>query len=90
MHSHLCHHASLLRRVCPPSFFPLPHFSSHYFSSQALIELANEVIAARMVEYYTSMSTNLRGRPIYVQYSNYKELKTNSACAQQVNTATPG
>ncbi|PIK45173.1 putative polypyrimidine tract-binding protein 1-like isoform X1, partial [Apostichopus japonicus] len=51
--------------------------------NQALIELANEVIAARMVEYYTSMTTNLRGRPIYVQYSNYKELKTNSACAQQ-------
>lgn len=51
---------------------------------QALIELANEVIAARMVEYYGAVSVNLRGRPVYVQYSNHKELKTNSACAQQV------
>ncbi|KAJ8040946.1 Polypyrimidine tract-binding protein 2 [Holothuria leucospilota] len=51
--------------------------------NQALIELANEVIAARMVEYYGAVSVNLRGRPVYVQYSNHKELKTNSACAQQ-------
>lgn len=37
-----------------------------------------------MVNYYTSVTPVLRGQPIYVQFSNHKELKTDSSPNQAV------
>lgn len=37
-----------------------------------------------MVNYYTSVTPVLRGQPIYIQFSNHKELKTDSSPNQAV------
>lgn len=42
-----------------------------------------------MVNYYTSVTPVLRGQPIYIQFSNHKELKTDSSPNQAVRRA-PG
>ncbi|NXL91083.1 PTBP3 protein, partial [Alectura lathami] len=46
--------------------------------SQAFLELDSEEAAANMVSYYTSSTPQLYSQPVYVQYSNYKELKTDN------------
>ncbi|XP_068095857.1 polypyrimidine tract-binding protein 2 isoform X1 [Hyperolius riggenbachi] len=51
--------------------------------NQAFLELATEEAAATMVNYYASMPPHLRNQPIYIQYSNHKELKTDSALNQR-------
>ncbi|XP_075038432.1 polypyrimidine tract-binding protein 2 [Mixophyes fleayi] len=51
--------------------------------NQAFLEMATEEAAATMVNYYTSMTPHLRNQPIYIQYSNHKELKTDSALNQR-------
>ncbi|XP_073499338.1 polypyrimidine tract-binding protein 2 isoform X2 [Phyllobates terribilis] len=51
--------------------------------NQAFLELATEEAAATMVNYYTSLTPHLRNQPIYIQYSNHKELKTDSALNQR-------
>lgn len=51
--------------------------------NQAFLELATEETAATMVNYYNSMTPHLRNQPIYIQYSNHKELKTDSALNQR-------
>ncbi|XP_053550033.1 polypyrimidine tract-binding protein 2 [Bombina bombina] len=51
--------------------------------NQAFLELASEEAAATMVNYYTTMTPHLRNQPIYIQYSNHKELKTDSALNQR-------
>uniref|UniRef100_A0A2K5CAV9 RRM domain-containing protein n=1 Tax=Aotus nancymaae TaxID=37293 RepID=A0A2K5CAV9_AOTNA len=55
-------------------------------NNQAFIEMNTEEAANTMVNYYTSVTPMLRGQPIYIQFSNHKELKTdsspNQACAQ--------
>lgn len=38
-----------------------------------------EEAANTMVNYYTSVTPVLRGQPIYIQFSNHKELKTDSS-----------
>lgn len=43
-----------------------------------------EEAANTMVNYYTSVTPVLRGQPIYVQFSNHKELKTDSSPNQAV------
>lgn len=40
--------------------------------------------ARRIVEHYTSNPPNIRQRTVFVQFSNHKELKTDSGPAQQV------
>lgn len=44
---------------------------------QAFLELADEGAAATMVTYYASAIAQLRGRAVYVQFSNHRELKTD-------------
>ena len=44
--------------------------------------------ARRIVEHYTSNPPNIRQRTVFVQFSNHKELKTDSGPAQQVNQIT--
>lgn len=53
-------------------------------SCQAFIEMNTEEAANTMVNYYTSVTPVLRGQPIYIQFSNHKELKTDSSPNQAV------
>ncbi|KAL6257491.1 hypothetical protein P5V15_011061 [Pogonomyrmex californicus] len=43
----------------------------------AFLEMADENAAATMVTYYASGVAQLRGRAVYVQFSNHRELKTD-------------
>ncbi|KAJ4439779.1 hypothetical protein ANN_07907, partial [Periplaneta americana] len=45
--------------------------------AKAFLEMADEVAASTMVTYFTSCMAQLRGRAVYVQFSNHKELKTD-------------
>uniref|UniRef100_A0A8C2S6T2 Polypyrimidine tract-binding protein 1 n=1 Tax=Capra hircus TaxID=9925 RepID=A0A8C2S6T2_CAPHI len=66
--------------------------------NQAFIEMHTEEAANTMVNYYTSVTPVLRGQPIYIQFSNHKELKTDSspnqaraqAALQAVNSVQSG
>ncbi|CAH6779339.1 Ptbp1 [Phodopus roborovskii] len=54
--------------------------------NQAFIEMNTEEAANTMVNYYTSVAPVLRGQPIYIQFSNHKELKTDSSPNQAVRS----
>nr|XP_033781959.1 polypyrimidine tract-binding protein 3 isoform X2 [Geotrypetes seraphini]XP_033781966.1 polypyrimidine tract-binding protein 3 isoform X2 [Geotrypetes seraphini]XP_033781975.1 polypyrimidine tract-binding protein 3 isoform X2 [Geotrypetes seraphini]XP_033781984.1 polypyrimidine tract-binding protein 3 isoform X2 [Geotrypetes seraphini] len=66
--------------------------------SQAFLEMASEESAVTMLNYYTPITPHLRSQPVYIQYSNHRELKTdnlpNQARAQAalhaVNSLHPG
>ncbi|XP_027508324.1 polypyrimidine tract-binding protein 3 isoform X1 [Corapipo altera] len=45
---------------------------------QAFLEMASTEAAVSMVNYYTPATPHLHNRPVYIQYSNYKELKTEN------------
>ncbi|KAL7642751.1 UNVERIFIED_CONTAM: hypothetical protein RMT77_006039 [Armadillidium vulgare] len=45
--------------------------------NQAFLEMSDESCASAMVTYFTSCAAQLRGRAVYVQFSNHKELKTD-------------
>lgn len=45
--------------------------------NQAFLEMGDEVSATTMVNYFSTCMAQLRGRAVYVQYSNHKELKTD-------------
>ncbi|NWR57024.1 PTBP3 protein, partial [Bucorvus abyssinicus] len=61
---------------------------------QALLEMSSEEAAATMVNYYTPTTPHLRSQPVYIQYSYYRELKTdnltNQAKAQAALQAVNG
>uniref|UniRef100_A0A8B9NL77 RRM domain-containing protein n=1 Tax=Accipiter nisus TaxID=211598 RepID=A0A8B9NL77_9AVES len=46
--------------------------------NQALLEMASEEAAVTMVNYYATTRPYLYNRPVYIQYSNYRELKTDN------------
>ncbi|NXG21067.1 PTBP1 protein, partial [Grallaria varia] len=50
--------------------------------NQAFIEMNTEEAASTMVNYYTTIAPVLRNQPIYIQFSNHKELKTDSSLNQ--------
>ncbi|NXU58505.1 PTBP1 protein, partial [Turnix velox] len=66
--------------------------------NQAFIEMNTEDAANTMVNYYTTVTAVLRNQPIYIQFSNHKELKTDSspnqaraqAALQAVNAVQSG
>uniref|UniRef100_A0A8C0S8M8 Polypyrimidine tract-binding protein 1 n=1 Tax=Canis lupus familiaris TaxID=9615 RepID=A0A8C0S8M8_CANLF len=58
--------------------------------NQAFIEMNTEEAANTMVNYYTSVTPVLRGQPIYIQFSNHKELKTDSSPNQAVGLGVWG
>ncbi|XP_006895481.1 PREDICTED: polypyrimidine tract-binding protein 1-like [Elephantulus edwardii] len=66
--------------------------------NQAFIEMNTEEAANTMVNYYTSVAAMLHSQPIYIQFSNHKELKTDSspnqaraqAALQAVNSVQSG
>lgn len=47
--------------------------------------MADEVAASTMVTYFTSCMAQLRGRAVYVQFSNHKELKTDQTHSNAVS-----
>ncbi|XP_059494542.1 polypyrimidine tract-binding protein 1 isoform X10 [Stegostoma tigrinum] len=47
--------------------------------NQAFIEMNTEEAANTMVSYYSTVTPYLRSHPIYIQYSNHKELKTDNS-----------
>uniref|UniRef100_A0A4W3JIK3 Polypyrimidine tract-binding protein 1 n=1 Tax=Callorhinchus milii TaxID=7868 RepID=A0A4W3JIK3_CALMI len=47
--------------------------------NQAFIEMNSEEAANTMVSYYSTVTPYLRNHPIYIQYSNHKELKTDNS-----------
>ncbi|XP_077189096.1 polypyrimidine tract-binding protein 2 isoform X4 [Paroedura picta] len=51
--------------------------------NQAFLELATEEAAITMVNYYSAVTPHLRNQPIYIQYSNHKELKTDNSLNQR-------
>ncbi|NXY19566.1 PTBP1 protein, partial [Atrichornis clamosus] len=50
--------------------------------NQAFIEMNTEETANTMVSYYTTVTPVLRSQPIYIQFSNHKELKTDNSANQ--------
>ncbi|XP_050452673.1 polypyrimidine tract-binding protein 1 isoform X10 [Cataglyphis hispanica] len=62
--------------------------------NQAFLEMADETAAATMVTYYASGIAQLRGRAVYVQFSNHRELKTDQTHSNNANSnnqvAIPG
>ncbi|KAG7235748.1 hypothetical protein INR49_002250 [Caranx melampygus] len=51
--------------------------------NQAFLELGTEEAAITMVNYYTAVTPQVRNTPVFIQYSNHKELKTDSALNQR-------
>ncbi|KAM8851007.1 polypyrimidine tract-binding protein 2-like isoform 2-T2 [Spinachia spinachia] len=51
--------------------------------NQAFLELGTEEAAMTMVNYYTAVTPQVRNTPVFIQYSNHKELKTDSALNQR-------
>uniref|UniRef100_A0AAZ3SNS6 Polypyrimidine tract-binding protein 1 n=1 Tax=Oncorhynchus tshawytscha TaxID=74940 RepID=A0AAZ3SNS6_ONCTS len=66
--------------------------------NQAFIEMASEEAAITMVNYYTTATPHVRNQPVYIQYSNHRELKTDNlpnqgrvqAALQAVNAVALG
>lgn len=46
---------------------------------QAFLELSTEEAAMTMVNYYSAVTPHVRNMPVYIQYSNHKELKTDNS-----------
>ncbi|XP_058849678.1 polypyrimidine tract-binding protein 3 isoform X9 [Acipenser ruthenus] len=46
--------------------------------NQAFVEMASEDAAITMVNYYTTATPHLRNQPVFIQYSNHRELKTDN------------
>lgn len=45
---------------------------------QAFLELGTEEAAITMVNYYSTVTPHVRNVPVFIQYSNHKELKTDA------------
>ncbi|XP_063066815.1 polypyrimidine tract-binding protein 3 isoform X3 [Engraulis encrasicolus] len=63
--------------------------------NQAFIEMASEEAAITMVNYYAAATPHVRNQPVYIQYSNHRELKTDNlpnqgAALQAVNAMHAG
>uniref|UniRef100_A0A671XX50 Polypyrimidine tract binding protein 2b n=1 Tax=Sparus aurata TaxID=8175 RepID=A0A671XX50_SPAAU len=48
-----------------------------------ILKLGTEEAAITMVNYYTAVTPQVRNTPVFIQYSNHKELKTDSALNQR-------
>lgn len=59
-------------------------YSMSQFALQAFIEMASEEAAITMVNYYTTAAPHVRNQPVYIQYSNHRELKTDNLPNQGV------
>uniref|UniRef100_H2SY16 Polypyrimidine tract binding protein 3 n=1 Tax=Takifugu rubripes TaxID=31033 RepID=H2SY16_TAKRU len=60
--------------------------------NQGFLEMASEEAAVTMMNYYTSAPPTIRNQPVFIQYSNHRELKTDNltnqrAALQAISTA---
>uniref|UniRef100_A0A673YIK8 Polypyrimidine tract binding protein 2a n=1 Tax=Salmo trutta TaxID=8032 RepID=A0A673YIK8_SALTR len=46
--------------------------------NQAFLELGTEEAAITMINYYSTVTPHVRNVPVFIQYSNHKQLKTDS------------
>ncbi|CAL8292057.1 unnamed protein product [Lota lota] len=46
--------------------------------NQAFLEMGTEEAAVTMVTYYSTVTPHVRNVPVFIQYSNHKELKTDA------------
>lgn len=53
-------------------------------SCQAFLEMNSEEAAQNLVGYYSTVVPIIRHHPVYVQFSNHKELKTDNSPNQEV------
>lgn len=53
--------------------------------NQAFLEMADESAASAMVTCYAGCMAQLRGRAVYVQFSNHRELKTDQTHSNAVS-----
>ncbi|XP_069375526.1 polypyrimidine tract-binding protein 1b isoform X7 [Paralichthys olivaceus] len=51
--------------------------------NQAFLEMSSEDAAQNMVGYYSTVMPIIRHHPVYVQFSNHKELKTDNSPNQE-------
>uniref|UniRef100_A0A3Q2Y435 Polypyrimidine tract binding protein 2b n=1 Tax=Hippocampus comes TaxID=109280 RepID=A0A3Q2Y435_HIPCM len=61
--------------------------------NQAFLELSTTEAAITMVNYYSAVTPQVRNSPVFIQYSNHKELKTDSraqAVLQAVSAVQDG
>ncbi|KAG0423926.1 hypothetical protein HPB47_000286, partial [Ixodes persulcatus] len=58
--------------------------------NQAFLEMSDEASAVSMVDYFTKASPTVRGRVVYVQFSNHRELKTEGMHGNLVAQANQG
>lgn len=61
---------------------------TYLFFKQAFLEMAEEIAAVAMVAYFGGCVAQLRGRAVYVQFSNHKELKTDQTHSNAVSFFT--
>ncbi|KAG7212376.1 hypothetical protein KM043_012696 [Ampulex compressa] len=54
--------------------------------NQAFLEMADENSATAMLTYYASCAAQLRGRAVFVQFSNHRELKTDQTHTNNSNS----
>ncbi|KAM8882672.1 polypyrimidine tract-binding protein 2-like isoform 2-T2 [Synchiropus picturatus] len=61
--------------------------------NQAFLEMGTEEAAITMVNYYTTVTPHIRNVPVFIQYSNHKELKTDAgnqvSCECFIRTKSP-
>ncbi|XP_077549648.1 polypyrimidine tract-binding protein 1 heph isoform X3 [Haemaphysalis longicornis] len=58
--------------------------------NQAFLEMADEGSAVAMVDYFAKASPTVRGRVVYVQFSNHRELKTDGVHGSLANQGGGG
>ncbi|KAL3201731.1 hypothetical protein MRX96_042836 [Rhipicephalus microplus] len=58
--------------------------------NQAFLEMADENSAVAMVDYFAKASPTVRGRMVYVQFSNHRELKTDNVHGGLANQGGEG
>jgi len=69
----------------PPPPFGITNVSRLLFALQAFLEMADETSASAMVTYFTTCTAQLRGRAVFIQFSNHKELKTDQTHSNAVS-----
>ncbi|KAF0773562.1 Uncharacterized protein FWK35_00006224 [Aphis craccivora] len=68
----------------PYDSYAYKSFFTHLFL-QAFLEMADETSASAMVTYFTTCTAQLRGRAVFIQFSNHKELKTDQTHSNAVS-----
>lgn len=57
--------------------------------NQAFLEMADEAAASNLVQRYSQVQPQIRGRSVYTQYSNHRELRTETTSNALLNQGAP-